>query len=62
MGRFEVCQNCKEPFSITEVGGSSGPRDREAINCPHCEAVWGYEKSAGVFATATLAPEAKEAV
>lgn len=57
MERIEVCKQCKRPFSVVEFGGGSGPRDREAIDCPHCKTIWGYEKSGGVFATSALTPE-----
>jgi len=59
---IEVCQQCKRPFSIVEAGNAVGswPRDSERIECPHCKALWGHEKSAGVFATAPLTPEQEE--
>ena len=53
---IEVCEHCKRPFSIVEVGGLFGPRDRESIECPHCKAVWGHRKSGGVFVSAQLTP------
>jgi uncharacterized protein YbaR (Trm112 family) len=60
MDWIEVCPQCKQPFSIVEVGGISGPRDREAIDCPRCKTTWGYRKSSGVFVTAALAGEQEE--
>lgn len=59
--RIEVCKEdgCQKPFSVTEFGGAFGIRDLEAIKCPHCDAVWGYEKSSGVFATTAVVLEPK---
>lgn len=57
MDWIEVCQDCYRSFSIVEVGGESGPRDREAIQCPHCKKIWGYAHSSGIFLTSGLTEE-----
>jgi hypothetical protein len=56
MARFEDCRTCKKPFTITAAW--AGPMaDDEDIICPHCQAVWGTEKTAGVFRTFKLTVE-----
>jgi hypothetical protein len=57
---IEVCQHCLRAFSVVEVGGDSGPLDREAIECPHCKSIWGYVASSGVFITAALTVEQQQ--
>jgi hypothetical protein len=54
---IEICKKFQKPFSITEHGRAFGIRDREAITCPHCDALWDYRKSSGAFATAVLTRE-----
>jgi hypothetical protein len=39
-------------------GGGGGPfQDYEDINCPRCGALWGQQKTGGVFVTAIPTPE-----
>jgi hypothetical protein len=56
MVRIEECRKCKKPFTITGAWG--GPmQDNEDIKCPHCQMLWGTEKTAGVFSTYKLTAE-----
>ena len=35
-------------------------QDYEEIKCPYCRAVWGREKTSGVYITAKLTPEQQQ--
>ena len=55
MVRIEECRSCRKPFKIT--GGHTGPMiEREYINCPYCNALWGSERIADTFSTHKLTP------
>ncbi len=56
MSRIEACRECGRPFHIPQSQGGPG-QDYEDIKCPHCKAVWGSERTSGVFATKPLSLE-----